>query len=55
MYIFYERMRSECLKLGFELGLEERRRPFIVLHIGHHYLTWYLEKGTDEIRETEKE
>jgi len=49
MYIFYERMRNECLKLGVEIGLEPSAdgswSPFVVIALGHIYFSWSLEKG----------
>lgn len=59
MYIFYERMRSECIKFGVSVGLESKTNnvliPFIAVEFWHSFFTWSLERGKNEIRKTEKE
>lgn len=49
MYIFFERMRSECSNFGASIGLEPRNDgswvPFIVIEFWHGYYTLSLERG----------
>lgn len=49
MYIFFERMRSECIKFGASVGMERRANalwvPFVVIEFWHGFYTWSLERG----------